>query len=321
MKLVVAFTIFLAFFSQTLTKVARINHYLEEAQAAYTRKDFATAIYFYRYLNDSLQVRDREVKVNLAHAYFQRKNTQQALKYYQPLLTRTPPRISSLINLQLGVMMVPNDKTRALDYFKKALILNSQNEEARYNYELLKKYLLQHPEEKQSIPPPSRPEQAKAENLKPKENSSSGHKEDTQGSNQAEIPDLNNSDPLNLPQPNLNARNLENDANNPTTKKEWREESKRNSQQKELTGTLAGNTRGINNTGHENNNRGSGNNRTEENTAPGGSQTTYNALKEASITPEKARMLLEAMREAEVQYLQQIPRKGTKKTNSDKPNW
>ncbi len=320
MKIVVAFTIFLAFLSQTLTKVSRINQYLTEAQTAYTRKDFATAIYLYRYLNDSLQVRDREVKVNLAHAYFQRNNNQQALKYYQPLLTRTPPRISSLINLQLGVLMVPEDKALALDYFKKALILNSQNEEARYNYELLKKYLIQHPEEKQQTPPPPRPEQAKAEDLKPKENSSSGQKEDTQGSNQAEIPDFNNADPLNLPQPNLNARNSENNATNPTTKKELREETKRNTSQKELTGTLPGNTRGLNTTG-EDNKRGIGNSRTEENSAPGGSQTTYNALQETSITPEKARMLLEAMREAEIQYLQQIPRKSTKKTYSDKPNW
>ena len=44
-------------------------------------------------------------------------------------------------------------------------------------------------------------------------------------------------------------------------------------------------------------------------------------LEEMNISPEKAKMILEAMRNNEVQYLQQQKRKATKRPKSDKPDW
>ncbi len=44
-------------------------------------------------------------------------------------------------------------------------------------------------------------------------------------------------------------------------------------------------------------------------------------LKELNMSEEKARMILDAMRNNEVQYLQQMKRKATKKPDSDKPDW
>ena len=44
-------------------------------------------------------------------------------------------------------------------------------------------------------------------------------------------------------------------------------------------------------------------------------------LKEMNITPEKAEMLLEAMKNSEVQYLQQNRKKQTKKRDPNKPDW
>lgn len=322
MKLLVAFSIVLAFLGQTLTKVGRINQYLEEAQAAYARQDYSTATYLYQYLNDSLQVRDREVKINLAHAYFQRQNSRQALRYYQPLLTKTPPRISSLINLQLGVMSAPEDKNKALNYFKKALILNPMNEEARYNYEILKKYLLQHPEENQQALPPPEQESAKPENPKPEQAPSTGQKEDPQGTIQAEITDWNNADPQNTPEPNSNNNDAEDSKTNSGSRENLTEKSNLNLQRKEFSGTLPGTERGLSPTGNKGNDRDKGNGGREDSDSQDiNRQTTYDQYKEASLTPEKAKMLLDAMRAAEVQYLQQIPRRSSHKSNSDKAYW
>ncbi len=78
MKIWIAIMVLLAFLSQSLTKISRINQYLIEAQEAYSRHDYSTAIYFYKYLNDSLQVHDRAVRLNLAHAYFQQNKMSQA---------------------------------------------------------------------------------------------------------------------------------------------------------------------------------------------------------------------------------------------------
>ena len=44
-------------------------------------------------------------------------------------------------------------------------------------------------------------------------------------------------------------------------------------------------------------------------------------LEEMNISPEKAQMILEAMKNSEVQYVQQNKRKATKKKDSSKPDW
>jgi len=44
-------------------------------------------------------------------------------------------------------------------------------------------------------------------------------------------------------------------------------------------------------------------------------------LKEMNISEEKAQMILEAMKNNEIQYIQQNKRKASKKKDSDKPDW
>jgi len=44
-------------------------------------------------------------------------------------------------------------------------------------------------------------------------------------------------------------------------------------------------------------------------------------LEELNLTEEKARMILEAMKNNEIQYIQQNKRKATKKPDSNKPDW
>lgn len=48
---------------------------------------------------------------------------------------------------------------------------------------------------------------------------------------------------------------------------------------------------------------------------------TEKRLQEMNISPEKARMLLEAMRSNEIQYLQQKKRQSTRRPKSNKPDW
>ncbi|MDQ4140302.1 MAG: hypothetical protein M3142_07230 [Bacteroidota bacterium] len=320
MKIWVALSVLLAFFSQTLTKISRINQYLTEAQAAYARHDYSTAIYFYKYLNDSLQVNDRAVRLNLAHAYFQQNKMSQADKYYKPLLTKTPARTASLVNLQLGVITASEDKTKALNYFKQALILNPLNEEARFNYEWLKKYLAAHPEENDAAIPPPQRDQAKPDSTEQrKETPASGKKEDNQGAMQQEMPDPTNLDQQNPPQPNTNENKpgsgeTESNANLPNASS--------NKQRRENFGMQPGATRGLNRGTDLDNEGGSANGgREESDEGDNNSQTTYERLREANLTPEKAKMLLDAMLESEKQYLQQIPRQSTRKRDSSKPDW
>jgi Ca-activated chloride channel homolog len=50
-------------------------------------------------------------------------------------------------------------------------------------------------------------------------------------------------------------------------------------------------------------------------------QSTADKLREMNISEEKALMILEAMRNAEQQYLQQMKRKPTKKADPNLPDW
>ena len=50
-------------------------------------------------------------------------------------------------------------------------------------------------------------------------------------------------------------------------------------------------------------------------------QSRSEKLEELNLTEEKARMILEAMKNNEIQYIQQNQRKATKKPDSNKPDW
>ncbi len=50
-------------------------------------------------------------------------------------------------------------------------------------------------------------------------------------------------------------------------------------------------------------------------------QTRKEKLEELNLTEEKAQMILEAMKNNEIQYIQQNTRKPTKKQDSSKPDW
>lgn len=50
-------------------------------------------------------------------------------------------------------------------------------------------------------------------------------------------------------------------------------------------------------------------------------QSRSEKLEELNLTEEKARMILEAMKNNEIQYIQQNRRKATKKPDSNKPDW
>ncbi len=50
-------------------------------------------------------------------------------------------------------------------------------------------------------------------------------------------------------------------------------------------------------------------------------QPVYYKLAEMNISPEKAEMILEAMRNGEIQYIQQQKRKAIEKKDKGKPEW
>ena len=123
-------------------KIGQINTLKADAKKAYTSGDYKTAAEKYSYLVEKLNVREDEVMMNMANAYFHLNDTSHTTGTYQELTTSTNTKIKSTANQQLGVMKnKQGNSEEALQYFKQALRADPSNEEARYNYELVKKKL------------------------------------------------------------------------------------------------------------------------------------------------------------------------------------
>lgn len=134
--------IMLALLATDPLKVRRINTTKADAKDAFQSGDYQTAVAKYNLLIDSLGVVEDELVINRAHAYYLLKDTAHALSDYQSLLQSTKNEIVSRAGNQLGLMSNQKNKPEeALSYFKQALKADPTNDDARYNYEMLKKKL------------------------------------------------------------------------------------------------------------------------------------------------------------------------------------
>jgi tetratricopeptide (TPR) repeat protein len=125
-----------------ISKIARINTAKKAAASAYSNGDYKSAISSLRLLTDSLAVAEDPVFLNLANAYFQESDTNSAIQYYSKVTMSDNKELRSLAFQQLGVINQQKNKLEAaVSDFKSSIKSNPNNEEARYNYELLKKIL------------------------------------------------------------------------------------------------------------------------------------------------------------------------------------
>jgi tetratricopeptide (TPR) repeat protein len=320
MKMLLAVFLFLTLLGDGLKEASRINRAVQEAEALYRRGQYQQAADLYQLLSDSLQVHDDPLILNQAHAAFQAGNKALATRNYL-LLTKNPDRtIQSIAFTQLGLIYFGKENPeRALYTFRKALIQNPMNETARYNYELVKKYLAANPsltqkakQKKGPTPQQNQKPGNTAENAatRPDEEGQEGSTRDDQVAGiQAPIdrPEATGAD--NRGRSGAGARQPQPGApGNPQQTPQGR--------QGDLEEGLSGET-----------GRGNGPGSLDKEAAEvlqereKQMQTLRARLKDADLSPEKATQLLEAMRNAELQYLQQVPHKAQKPRSPSKPDW
>lgn len=307
-----------------ISTISRVNRYTQEAAIAYQNKYYIEAIAAYEYLLQDLQVEDDQIRLNLAHAYYRSGQAEKAQQVYRTLINHPYPHIRAVVLLQLGNITASQKKyKKALSYFKDVLVTQPSNNSARYNYELLKKYLEAHPElaeeeeeqfpedaptpqDRQAQPDPADTQQELQPKKRPDRNGTGQEEMDSQ--EQEEAPQGNNQQPGKAPQPNGKGQNP-----NP-------QEASQEKEQK--TGTEKGEEKGLNQNAdfdQQNQQRNTSVENMSEQDAR--AQTQRSRLQRMNITPEKAQILLDAMRNAELQYIQQLPRKSTAKPDPSKPDW
>lgn len=257
------------------TKIGKINRAKEEAKKAYLAGDYETAASTYKYLTDSLAVTEDEVLLNLANSFYHLGDTASAVGQYQSLTQSADRTIRSVAQQQLGVVRNKQGKfEEALNHFKEAIKANPANEDARYNYELLKKKLNEQKKQEQQSQDQNKDQEKKQEQQKQEQQKKDEQKEQDQKDQQKK--DQEKKDGEGKPD-------------------QQKEQEQQEQQQKEQQEQQEGEKKEI----------------------PPSSEK----LEQMKISPEQATKILEAMKNQEIQYLQQNKRKATKPKDKGKPDW
>lgn len=258
--------------------VKKINAAKSAAEDAYKKGDYPAAIRHYKYLVDSLGVHEDEVLLNLANAYFMARDTAQAVGQYQAATNSNKPVIQSRAYQQLGLMANQQGRAEeALNHFKQAIKAAPANDDARYNYEMLKKKL---------------DEQKKKEEEQQQQNKDQ-EKQDPQNKDQQQK-DQQNKDQQQKDQEKKDQQQKDQQQKDQEEKEKQEQEKEEQQKQEERK------------------------NESDREDMP---NLDREKLEEMKISEEKARMILEAMKNQEKQYLQQQRRKQTQPTDRNKPDW
>ncbi len=280
--------IVLAFFIDP-GKIGKVNTAKSEAKKSFMRGEYKNAVEQYKTLIDSLGVHEEEVSMNLAHSYFQLNDSLNATNTYLPLTNSNNSKIKSLANQQLGVLANRQGKfEEALNYFKNALKADPTNEEARFNYEMVKKKLEEkkkQEEQQQQNKDQKQDDQKKDDQKKDEKKDQKDNKDNKDQKDKDDQQKKQEKDKQDKDQKDQKSKEQE------EKEKQQKEQQKKDDEQ---------------------------NKEKDKNEVP---PSVSDKLKEMKMSEDKARMVLEAMKNQEVQYLQQNKRKATKPKSKGKPDW
>lgn len=267
-----------------LNRIARVNKHKRAAKEAYEKKDFQQAAHHYAILVDSLGVAEEEVKINFANSLYHTQDTTIARDMYRDVvMSEASAEGRSQAHQQLGLMDYEGQHyEEALNHFKQSIRADPTNEDARYNYELLKKLIEEQEEQQQNQQNQQDENQEKQENQEQQDQQNQEQQQENQ-ENQQDQQDQQNQENQDQQQQQEEGEEQEQEQN------EKQSDEQKEGEQKEE----------------------------REQNQP----STADKLEEMNISEEKAKMILEAMKNNEIQYIQQNKRKAKNKKKSGKPDW
>jgi len=262
-------------------KIAKINQLKAEAEAAYKNKQYNVAIKRYEELI-KLDVKEEEVLLNMAHSYFSLQDTTKAKEFYGKLIASNDKYMKSVANQQIGVIMANNKNYKeSLGSFKEALRAMPENDEARHNYELVKKLLEQQKKQQQ---------QDKNENKdKDKDKEKENKEKEQQQKEQQQKEQKQKQDEQGDKKDKADKKEQEGKDDKEDKKKQGEKDDQSEKKGKEE----------------------------DKETKEKRSQRLQNM----NLTEDQAKTILDAMKNNEVQYLQQNKKKSNKKPEKGKPDW
>jgi tetratricopeptide (TPR) repeat protein len=298
------------FATDPVTKIAKANKAKEEAEKAFRAGEYQKAIEHYSYLLDSLNYDNDAAVLNRAHSYFNLKDTLNAYEAYRTASMSANKEIKSKAFNQLGNLSEQQKQNKeALEFYKEALKANPANSEARYNYELLKKKLEE--QEKNKDQQQNQDQQNQDQNKEDQQNKDQQNKQD-QNKNQEDqnSEDQQNKEDQEKSQEGDESKEQQDKKN--ADQQDKSEEQKDGEQQDQKS--------------QEDQQSADEQKQQEQEAKKEGEQeqmkpSTKEKLEAMNVSEEKAKMILEALRNKEAQYLQQTRKKATKRQDSGKPDW
>jgi len=137
-------TIFLIFMfiPASWQRIADKNRAIDRAERAYKSSDFENSIRGHLLLISDYDLHTPETNFNLGLSYQLNGQEAEAQRTYAELVHSSNRKIGSYAANQNGTISAREDKyEEALQSFRRALINNPDNEVARYNYEMLARWL------------------------------------------------------------------------------------------------------------------------------------------------------------------------------------
>ncbi len=295
-----------------LDKIAKVNKAKKEAKKAYLANDFQTAHDKYKLLIDSLGVNEAEVLLDYAHTLYNLNDTTNAVNNYQELSQSANKNIASIAEQQLGQVMFDKKQYEpALEHYKNALRKNPANQDARYNYELLKKILKKQEEEQKDQ---QNQEQDKKDQKDQDKENKDKDKQDQNKDKQEQEQDKEQ-DQQDKEQQNKQEQKEQ------EQEQEQKEQEQKDQEKKDQEKKDGKEDEDKEKKEEQKDQEQKDGEKSEEEEKEQPKPTPSDKLKEMNISEEKAKMILEAMKNNEVQYIQQNRRKATKKKDSNKPDW
>jgi hypothetical protein len=260
------------------TEVSELNKWKVDAQRAFQKGQYQKATLIYQQLLTKASSNQSALQLNLAHSLRLSGKATASASVYREVARSTNPALRSIAWQQLGNLAAKAEEyEQALGFYKKALIANSRNETARYNYELVSRLLNKDQEAQQ---PPQ---------------------QNQNGEKQKSAEEANNGSQQDQPE-------------NSAPGKEGEEKDTKQGEEK-------GNEEGRKNSEVNTNDQSQEQGRENANPEDQQMQTLRQRLDNLNMTPEQAQTLLDAMRDNEQQYLQQLPKPAKNAPRKGKPNW
>ncbi len=318
MKTLFAFLLLSSSFMIDLDKTAAINRLKQNAEIAFKNGYFLVAAKKYDSLIKHFEVKEPQIYLNLAHCYYQLKDSAQSRRYYRYVTDSVPNnQMRSIAYQQLGNMeaqtrSIPTYQ-KAVNYFKNALKVQPENKEARHNYEVSRKILNELQQQQQQQQQNQDQKQDKKEqNQKNEQQKSEEQKKDKKdqpqkGEQQKKDGEQEEKDKKEQQQKgDKNKKDKKDDKDGKS--QEEKEADNKDAEKKDKEGDMK-NAKATDE-------KGKGEEKEIE-----ANELRSQRLKNMNLTPESAQMILDAMKNSETQYLQQNRRKQKRIVKPNTKDW